>query len=167
MDSNLVEKLKRIRFFGHSENKDIVEDGINGKMTEIHAALGIANLKNYDKVLDDRKFKFKLYLNKLTKIDSLRFQKVNLGESNYSYFPVIFSTENDTLDIMAELERENIFPRRYFYPSTNTFRKIVDYQRCEISEDISKRILCLPLYYDLRESTINTICDIIINYFNN
>jgi dTDP-4-amino-4,6-dideoxygalactose transaminase len=51
----LHEKLKRIRFFGHNLEKDIVEDGFNGKMTEVHAALGLANLKYFDEVLNDRK----------------------------------------------------------------------------------------------------------------
>jgi len=56
-NSELHEKLKRIRFFGHNDAKDIVEDGFNGKMTEVHAALGIANMKYFDEVLKDREAK--------------------------------------------------------------------------------------------------------------
>ena len=58
LKDELDAKLKRIRFFGHDESKDIVEDGFNGKMTEVHAALGLANLKYYDAVLSDRKQKY-------------------------------------------------------------------------------------------------------------
>ena len=56
-DPELSERLKRIRFFGHDEQKDVIEDGFNGKMTEVHAALGLANLKYFDRVLMDRKRK--------------------------------------------------------------------------------------------------------------
>ncbi len=61
----LHEKLKRIRFFGHNENKMVVEEGFNGKMTEVHAALGLANLKYYDRVLKDRKDKYHYYKEQL------------------------------------------------------------------------------------------------------
>ena len=60
------------------------------------------------------------------------------------------------------LKANNIVPRRYFYPSVNTFTKVVSYQPCPISEDISKRILCLPLYFDLSESEVIKIIDLII-----
>ena len=57
-NNDLHEKLKRVRFFGHDNNKEIVEEGFNGKLTEIHAALGLANLKYFDLVLEDRKNKY-------------------------------------------------------------------------------------------------------------
>src|SRR5690606_32215604 len=83
----LGEKLRRIRFFGHNDAKDIVEDGFNGKMTEIHAALGLANLKYFDEVLTDRKVKYALYKDLLKEISGICFQKIEGDESNYSYFP--------------------------------------------------------------------------------
>ena len=162
-DTELHEKLKRIRFFGHDETKDIVEDGLNGKMTEIHAALGIANLKNYEEVLHDRKVKYNLYLEKLSKMEGLKFQKITNGEVNYSYFPIIFESEKDLLKIENELNKHKIYPRRYFYPSVNTYTKLLEYQECEISEDVSKRILCLPLYFNLKVTEINFIISLIID----
>ena len=61
-DPELNESLKRIRFFGHNDLKtDIIQDGFNGKMTEIHAALGLANLKYHQDVLDDRRKKYHCY----------------------------------------------------------------------------------------------------------
>jgi len=161
-DNELHEKLKRIRFFGHNDEKNVIEDGFNGKMTEVHAALGLANLKYYDEVLTDRKRKYMLYKEILQKNNSLSFQKNDTGESNYSYFPVIFESEEKLLEIEKKLNQNNIFPRRYFYPSVNTYTKVVDYQPTPISEDISKRILCLPLYWKLTEEDIKRICDIIL-----
>jgi dTDP-4-amino-4,6-dideoxygalactose transaminase len=162
-NKELHEKLKRIRFFGHNDEKDIVEDGFNGKMTEVHAALGIANLKYFDDVLNDRKEKYHLYKESLSTVSGLKFQKTNQGESNYSYFPVIFESEKQLLKVEKTLNDKKIYPRRYFYPSVNTYTKIVDYQPTPISEDISKRILCLPLYWNLQKEDIHKILNIIIN----
>ena len=165
-NNKLNESLERIRFFGHNENKDIVEDGFNGKMTEVHAALGLANLKYFDDVLKDRKEKYFLYKETLTDISELTFQNINNGESNYSYFPVICNSEDKVYQIIELLNFENIYPRRYFYPSVNTFHNIVDYVKMPLSEDISKRILCLPLYYQLPKEKIYFITKLIKNVFN-
>lgn len=160
-DDSINEKLKRIRFFGHDENKDIVEDGTNAKMTEIHAALGLANLKYYDEVLDDRKNKYFYYLDGLSKNKKLTYQSILIGECNFSYFPVIFPSEIETFDVIKRLNKSNIFPRRYFYPSINTYTKILSYHNCPISEDISSRILCLPLYWKLNYQEIDRIINLI------
>ncbi len=162
-DTMLHEKLKRIRFFGHDDSKDIVEDGFNGKMTEVHAALGLANLKYYDEVLEDRKYKYQLYIDELSDIPSLSFQVQKHGKGNYSYFPVIFESEETLIKVEKALNKENIFPRRYFYPSVNTYKKILPETNCPISEDISQRILCLPLYWNLAEEDVKKIVKIIKN----
>ena len=162
-DEVLDRKLKRIRFFGHSDDKsDVIEDGFNGKLTEVHAALGLANLRYYDEVLEDRKTKYRLYLNLLSSVAGLRFQKISGGEPNYSYFPVIFQSESQLLEIEEELKKNGVVPRRYFYPSVNTYTKVVSYQSCPISEDISKRILCLPLYKSLMLSEVEFISGIVV-----
>ncbi len=158
----LDEKLKRIRFFGHNNSKEVVEDGFNGKMTEVHASLGLANLKYFDAVLEDRKKKYLLYKELLQENPELRFQKVKEEETNFSYFPVIFESEEILLNVQQKLNEKNIFPRRYFYPSVNKYTEIVDHQSVPISEDISKRILCLPLFYDLSEDQIREVCEILI-----
>ena len=80
-------------------------------------------------------------------------------------FNLLSSLENEDflLKIEKELNKNNIFPRRYFYPSVNTYTNIYKYQSCPISEDISKGILCLPLFYNLDINSIEKICKIIIN----
>ena len=156
-DPELDQKLRRIRFFGHSNSKDVIEDGFNGKLTEVHAALGLANLKYYDQVLEDRKTKYLLYKSMLSGNPAIKFQNPKIGEPNYSYFPVILESEVQLLKVEQALAASQIFPRRYFYPSVNTFTKIVKAQPMEVSEDVSKRILCLPLYYKLRVDEIEVI----------
>lgn len=162
LDKELDEKLRRIRFFGFKNHEDIIEDGTNGKMTEVHAAIGIANLKYLDAALADRKRKYAIYKDALSKDSTLSFQKINEG-CNYSYFPVIFKDEETLLKVQAKLNENYIFPRRYFYPSVNTFTKIVPYVPMPISEDLASRILCLPLYFDLGEDIINSISVMVLN----
>jgi len=161
-DAVLHEKMRRIRFFGHNEKKDdIVEDGFNGKMTEIHAALGIANLKYYDEVLLSRQVRYKQYRDVLTNISGIRFQKIVYGKPNYSFFPIILDSEEVLLRVQKALNDQVIYPRRYFYPSVNKFEHIVEYQPCPISEDISIRVLCLPLYWKITDDDIRRIIEII------
>lgn len=157
----LYEKLKRIRFFGHNSNKEIVEEGFNAKLTEVHAALGLANMKYYDQVLEDRKTKYLLYKEQLSQHKELSFQNLKLGEPNYSYFPVIFESEALLLKVEKALNDKKIYPRRYFYPAVNTFDAIVEYVAMPIAEDVAKRILCLPLYYSLGHEDMLNIISII------
>lgn len=161
LDKDLDEKLRRIRFFGFENHADIVEDGTNGKMTEVHAAVGLANLKYLGAALEDRKRKYAIYKDALSKDASLSFQKINEG-CNYSYFPVVFKDEGTLLKVQAKLNEHHIFPRRYFYPSVNTFTKLVPYVPMPKSEDIASRILCLPLYYTLSDEDIQRIIDIVL-----
>ncbi len=161
LNKELDEKLRRIRFFGFENHADIVEDGTNGKMTEVHAAVGLANLKYLDAALADRKRKYAMYKEALSKDKTLKFQRINEG-CNYSYFPVIFKDEDTLLKVQTKLNANHIFPRRYFYPSVNTFSRLVPYTPMPVSEDIASRILCLPLYYTLSEQDIQRIIDIIL-----
>lgn len=161
LNKDLDEKLRRIRFFGFENHADIVEDGTNGKMTEVHAAVGLANLKYLDAALEDRKRKYAMYKDALSKDTTLMFQKINEA-CNYSYFPVLFKDEETLLKVQEKLNNQHVFPRRYFYPSVNTFTRLVPYVPMPVSEDVAKRILCLPLYYTLSEEDIHHIVDIIL-----
>ena len=162
-DAELDAKMKRIRFFGFSEDKtSIVEEGSNLKMTEVHASVGLANLKYLQAALDDRKEKYMLYKNLLSVNTSLTFQEINEDSCNYSYFPVIFDSEATLLCVEKALQAEKVFARRYFYPSLNTFTDIVHYLAMPKSEDIASRILCLPLYYTLAKEDVERIAKVIL-----
>ena len=160
-DDMLHEKLKRIRFFGYDDNKEVIEDGFNGKMTEVHAAVGLANLKYLQSALDDRKKKYLMYKEILSFNEQISFQKIN-QDCNYSYFPILLRSEDTLLTTERTLNGQKIFPRRYFYPSVNTFTKIVPYVSLPQSENISKRVLCLPLYYELKEEQVIYIAEVLM-----
>ena len=159
LDKELDEKLRRIRFFGFENHADVVEEGLNGKMTEVHAAVGIANLRYLDMALADRKEKYTRYKEILGQNPRISFQKISSG-CNYSYFPAIFKDEETVLKIVAALNAENIFPRRYFYPSVNTITKLVPYVPMHVAEDIASRILCLPLHMGMTMEDVEEIAGI-------
>ncbi len=103
-------------------------------------------LTAYDAVLADRKYKYDLYKEKLQGGDGLGFQTLKIGEPNYSYFPILFRSEKELLRVEEHLKQNNVYPRRYFWPSVNTYTRILEYERKEVSEDIASRVLCLPLF---------------------
>ncbi len=165
LDEALFEGLKRLRFFGHDNNKEVVEDGINGKLTEVHAAIGLANLPYLDAVIEKRKKISELYFSKLKDLDSVVFQKFNSNEYNYSYMPIVLPSEQSCVDLMEKLSVLNAHPRRYFHPSLNTIKAVGKYSPMPVSEDISKRILCLPSNNDLSFQDVEQIADFIIEFF--
>ncbi len=136
-------KIDSLRFFGFDKNKNIITNGINAKMTEIHAALGLANLKKFRKSMIHRKKLDNIYRNELFKCKRLSFQDIDAG-SNCSYFPIIVEDKQVCIKLVEFLSSYNIFPRKYFFPSLNKIKILSAYQSCPISESISKRILCLP-----------------------
>jgi dTDP-4-amino-4,6-dideoxygalactose transaminase len=161
-DEDLFERLRRLRFFGHNDAKDIVDEGFNGKMTEVHAALGLANLAIQDEVLKKRRAIFEQYFENLKDVDSIRFQKFDKEAYNYSYLPVVFSSEEEVLEVVSRLNKNNIFPRRYFYPSLNTLKAVAPYTPMPLSENLARRILCLPSHNRLGLENIDFICRLIV-----
>ena len=155
-DPDVDERLRELRFFGYNSAKDVVRIGTNAKMTEVNAAIGLANLKLMDEIIADRRLKYGLY-KEILSAAGLGFQRID-DSCNCSYFPVIFKTEDELLDVDAGLKQLNIFARRYFWPSVNTYKKAcLSANSCPISEDIANRILCLPLYYSLSIDDVKTI----------
>ena len=110
----------------------------------------------------DRKEKYARYKEILSQNPEISFQKITTG-CNYSYCPAIFKDEETALKVVAALNAENIFPRRYFYPSVNTFHKLVPYVPMPKSEDIASRILCLPLHIRMTLQEVEEIAEITLS----
>lgn len=147
-DSDLFQKCFYTHNFGHNGPLDFHGLGINGKLSELHAAMGLAVLPHMDHVLQERKRIVEKYDEGLSGASLKNVRIRENTEWNYSYYPVIFDSEGELLEVEERLHKKNIFPRRYFCPSLNTLH-FVDKVEMPISESISKRILCLPLYVDL------------------
>lgn len=146
------DKLFNYRSFGHVGD-DYYGVGINAKNSEFHAAMGLAVLPKLQAVIKARKEIFGHYNTLLPA--SLQKPSCESGtfEYNYAYYPVIFESENALLKTREYLMKNDINTRRYFYPSLNNLPQVSGIKtHCPVSEDISSRILCLPLYPGLSES---------------
>ncbi len=158
----LYEKAKTFINFGIM-NGDITEVGINAKMNEFQAAMGLSVLDEIDTVIAQRKRVVEHYNALLENISFLTFPKWNTNSTrNYAYFPVVFESESQLLQVVNALKKEHIFPRRYFYPSLNELPYVEHKQSCPVSELIARRVLCLPLYTGLESEDVERICNIII-----
>lgn len=157
----LTYRLSKLRNFGFKTSESFDGIGINGKNSEFHAAMGLCNLKYADEILSRRKMQYLFYANKLAG-KGVSLQKINTNtQYNYSYFPILFDTENTLTKVKQELELNWIYPRRYFSPSLSQL-DYIEKQDTPIGDDISKRILSLPLYHTLTEEDQDMICRIII-----
>lgn len=147
-NAELLKRMAYMRNFGHDGPEKFNGVGINGKNSEFHAAMGLVNLNYVGEIIHRRKEQSLFYDEAL---QNLRVQKPVIQQGcdfNYAYYPVIFESEEMTLRMKAELEKRSISPRRYFYPSLSSLDYTSD-SSTPISDDIAKRILCLPLYHDL------------------
>jgi dTDP-4-amino-4,6-dideoxygalactose transaminase len=160
-DDETYDKGRRIINFGISDQQHITEVGINGKMNEFEAAMGLCVLDDIDKILESRKKAYENYMTYLSKNVITQEQNIN-SSLNYCYFPVVFKDEETLLKVKEALANENIYPRRYFYPSLNDLSYIKDKTHSvPNSEFVSSRILCLPLYDSLEWEVQKNIIDII------
>ncbi len=162
-DAALFQKLKYIRNFGISGFYEFAELGINGKNSEYHAAMGLTNLKYIDAIDKKRKMLTARYDELLENTALSRPTWHSASENNGAYYPVIFESETALLKTEVRLKDHNIGTRRYFYPSLASALPYLNAQVFPVTDTISKKILCLPLYYDLNIEDLNLICNIIEN----
>jgi len=155
-DDKLAQKARYLINFGIKNQEEIPHLGTNAKMNEFEAAMGLCVLDDIEEIKDKRKVILELYRKELDGLVAFQEQNKNATE-NYSYFPIIFKSEEDLLKMQKVLNEDDIFPRRYFYPSLDTLEYIEPKQNMPISRDISKRILCLPIYRELTIEAQNKI----------
>lgn len=158
-DNELMKQIFLSHTFGHVGD-EYYQLGVNGKMSELHAAMGLSVLPYIQRIFTKRKENFSLYKNELDEsLIAIRIREETVF--NYSYIPVFFSSEKELLNVKIKLEENNIFARRYFHPSLNTLEYYRKNEQCFESERISNSVLCLPNYYELTEQQIKRIVEII------
>ena len=159
-DDELVKKARYLINFGIKNQVSIPELGTNAKMNEFEAAMGLCMLDEMEGILQKRE---NIYVRYKKELDGLvSFQKINpLASPSYSYFPVIFKSEAQRIKVQDKLNQNDIFPRRYFFPSLDTLSYIEPKQYTGKSRGLSKRVLCLPIYPSLTNNEQHLIIDII------
>jgi dTDP-4-amino-4,6-dideoxygalactose transaminase len=166
-DDALHEKVELLRNHGIKSEEETLLVGTNAKMNEFQAAMGLCNLEDIVDRIQRRKMIYELYKKRLSEM-CVAFQKIIASKYNYAYMPVLFERREERDRVYSELAKNNIKPRKYFYPLTPNFdyftKKGEDYcikYNLKNAIDVSNRVLCLPLYPDLNISTIEKIIDII------
>lgn len=154
-DVELGAKLFYSHNFGHNGPLAFHGLGINGKISELQAAMGLAVLPHMSAIKQVRKQIVSYYDLNLTKVQKIKIR--DNTEWNYSYYPIIFESEELLLEVQKTLNSKNIFPRRYFHPSLNTIN-FINGPKMPLSESISERVLCLPLSHEIDETDLNKIC---------
>lgn len=159
-DESLQHQCYYSHNFGHNGPLEFHGLGINAKTSELQAAMGLTVLPHFETIKNERKRVVALYdqLLNFSKLQRLKIRENT--EWNYSYYPVVFESEEKLLEVQKILGDNNIMPRRYFYPSLNTI-SYAGNSRMPVSESIASRILCLPLYHDLENSQVAVISKLI------
>jgi len=160
-DDDLAKTLSHYRSFGH-KNDDYFMMGINAKNSEFHAAMGLCNLPRVNEIIQQRKVISEKY-DALLDWSKLKQPKQDIEGFvyNYAYYPVMLPSEEKLLEVTEALKKEDIVPRRYFYPSLNQLPYLDFYNPCPVSEKISAAALSLPLYYDLDLKDVERIARIV------
>jgi dTDP-4-amino-4,6-dideoxygalactose transaminase len=165
-DPKLLMKMAYMRNFGHNGPEDFAELGINGKNSEMHAAMGLVNLKYFASITENRKKQFERYDNWLKYLKVKTIQLTPGSEFNYSYYPIVFESEAAIVKALELLNAHWIYPRRYFFPTLNNLRYVTK-GSTPVCDEISAKVLCLPLYHNLSMEEIDFICRLLLRAQNN
>jgi dTDP-4-amino-4,6-dideoxygalactose transaminase len=146
--------------FGHDGPEKYHGLGINAKMSELQAAMGLSVLPYMKHITTERKRicdYYDLHLD-FSKVSKLKIR--DHTDWNYAYYPVIFKSEAQLLETMQNLALHSIHPRRYFYPSLEDL-PYIESNSCLIAEGIAKRVLCLPLFTTLELEELVLVCELL------
>ena len=165
-DEKMKNRIDFLKNFGFAGETTVVGPGINAKMNEFQAALGLLQLKYIDEVINKRRLNFELYREALRDIPGIRYlEEMDGVHHSYSYFPIfidskIFGHTRD--DTYKNLKNKNIYGRRYFFPLISrfpTYRELssADPANLQVAEESASRVICLPIYPELTISDIEII----------
>jgi dTDP-4-amino-4,6-dideoxygalactose transaminase len=160
-----LERAKAIINFGITGPESIEELGINAKMNELQAAMGLCVLDEMAESLNARAVVWQLYEEILGKTLQLQVKHQALAY-NYAYFPVVFESEEQAVQVADKLKENGVLARRYFYPSLESVECLDAQASLPISQDIASRILCLPIYQSLPVEAVEKITGIVTEVIN-
>jgi len=172
-DERTKQRIDFLKNFGFAGEITVVAPGINAKMNEIQAVMGLLQLKHIDQNIEKRKKIADLYKKEIANIDGISFlNDLPNVHHNYSYFPIFVKEKQygkSRDELYQELKEHNIYSRRYFYPLISQFPtyRALDSAipgKMPIAEKVTKKVICLPIYAELDEKVINTIISLIANF---
>ena len=168
-DNNLYRKIYNLRNFG-IQSEELVEDiGINGKMNEIQAAVGLLNLELY-KEEQRKRAEIKAYYDEhISGIEGIYIPQMPENTTNsYQYYPIVIKDEYPLSrnELYGKFKTYNIMTRKYFYPLCSDYEcykslKSSSKENLPVANDVKNRVLCLPYYGSLTEDVLSVICGVL------
>ena len=167
-DEQTKKHIDNLKNFGITNETTVVAPGINAKMNEFQAALGLLQLKYIGEAIVRRKLITEIYREAFNELPGITILKeIPDVEHNYGYFPILINETNfgsNRDEVYEKLRKHNIFSRRYFYPLISqfpTYRGLESAQtgKMHVAERISLEVLCLPIYPDLDDDTVFYIAE--------
>lgn len=170
-DEQLKKRIDFLKNFGFADEVTVIAPGINGKMNEFQAAMGLLGLDIVEEEIENRKTVYHKYLESLSNTPGIRvFPEFSGVKHNYSYFPIlidenIFGVSREY--VYEELKKYNIFTRRYFYPLISNYPSYRGLpsacrENLPIASKTAEQVLCLPIYGSLDENTVGMIAQNLI-----
>jgi dTDP-4-amino-4,6-dideoxygalactose transaminase len=168
-DDEIAETCRLLRNFGFEGYDNSTIAGINGKMSEVHAAMGLCSLDSFDRFVECNHNNYSQYLDQLFDLGAfgltiIRYESKNTP--NYQYV-VLEINHNKRDKILEALWAEGIYARRYFYPGVH---RMAHYKAMNISlpntEALAEKVLVLPSGVSTTTKDITKICKIIRKEIN-
>jgi dTDP-4-amino-4,6-dideoxygalactose transaminase len=165
---SLVDSIRNFGMQNHGKDVGCEYIGLNGKLSEIHSAMGLLQLKEFNTQIEKRKNVDALYRTGLKDVTGINIPSIDhIRKYNYSYFPITvsksFCMTRD--ELVVSLNEKGIFPRKYFYPLVSSFKayegKVRIHGELENAKMAAERILCLPIYPELDDIKVEEIIDYI------
>jgi dTDP-4-amino-4,6-dideoxygalactose transaminase len=164
-DPELLKRMAYLRNFGHDGYEKFNGIGINAKNSEFHAAMGLSVLPFIQDIQKRKNSQADYYKDQLQGLH-IEYPSTDQVENyNQAYFPIIFYSEENLLKSMSYLEDQRIACRRYFYPGLNQLEYTTG--NCPVSDQLAKRVLCLPLYHTLTREEQSMIARFLLRVQNN
>lgn len=168
-DEKTKKRIDYLKNFGFADEVTVVAPGINGKMNEFQAAVGLVQLKHIDRVIAEREAIDRHYRELLTGIPGISCLPRSLSKQhNYSYFPILVESEHPISrdELYAKLRAQGIYARRYFYPLISEFpmyRALPSAKsgHLPVAVNSARQVLCLPIYPDLLSEQVKLIASIV------
>jgi dTDP-4-amino-4,6-dideoxygalactose transaminase len=170
-DERTKKRIDYLKNFGFAGETTVVAPGINAKMNEFQAALGLLQLKHFDHMVKQRKIRADKYMEMLSEVEGITFlQPAPQVDYNHAYFPIFvdaaaFGRTRD--DLYEHLKSYNYMCRRYFYPLISTFNMYKSLPGAEpanlpVASRVAEEVLCLPIFPDLGLEHVDNVVDIIV-----